>query len=120
MAGKVGAEFFPIAIQQDDLADHFADAILQSETLCFNAHGVAKYLLSRAVRDAGYKVVLTGEGSDEILGGYRTLSPRHASLQHRKARTQARLPSFLMISKGSILSLAGCFCQMEKQDRSIA
>src|SRR6185295_16715491 len=37
---------------------------------CLNAHGVAKYLLSRAVRDAGYKVVLTGEGSDEVLGGY--------------------------------------------------
>ncbi len=43
---------------------------MQSEALCLNAHGVAKYLLSRAVRDAGYKVVLTGEGSDEILGGY--------------------------------------------------
>jgi asparagine synthase (glutamine-hydrolysing) len=70
MAAKVGAEFFPIPIQQNDLADHFADAILQSETLCINAHGVAKYLLSRAVRDAGYKVVITGEGSDEILGGY--------------------------------------------------
>jgi asparagine synthase (glutamine-hydrolysing) len=70
MAAKVGAEFFPIPMRQDDLADHFADAILQSETLCVNAHGVAKYLLSRAVRDAGYKVVVTGEGSDEILGGY--------------------------------------------------
>jgi asparagine synthase (glutamine-hydrolysing) len=70
MAAKVGAEFFPIPIRQDDLADHFADAIAQSETLCVNAHGVAKYLLSRAVRDAGYKVVITGEGSDEILGGY--------------------------------------------------
>jgi asparagine synthase (glutamine-hydrolysing) len=70
MAAKSGADFFPIPIRQDDLADHFADAILQSETLCFNAHGVAKYLLSRAVRDAGYKVVITGEGSDEILGGY--------------------------------------------------
>jgi asparagine synthase (glutamine-hydrolysing) len=70
MAARVGAEFFPIPIRQDDLADHFADAILQSETLCINAHGVAKYLLSRAVRDAGYKVVITGEGSDEILGGY--------------------------------------------------
>jgi asparagine synthase (glutamine-hydrolysing) len=70
MAQKAGAEFCPIPIRQDDLADHFADAILQSETFCFNAHGVAKYLLSRAVRDAGYKVVLTGEGSDEILGGY--------------------------------------------------
>src|SRR5262245_1553468 len=70
MASKVGAEFFPIPIRQDDLADNFADAIQQSETFCFNAHGVAKYLLSRAVRDAGYKVVITGEGSDEILGGY--------------------------------------------------
>ncbi len=70
MASQVSAEFFPIPIAQDDLADHFSDAILQSETFCINAHGVAKYLLSRAVRDAGYKVVLTGEGSDEILGGY--------------------------------------------------
>ena len=70
MAAKAGAEFCPIPIRQDDLADHFGDAITQAETLCFNAHGVAKYLLSRAVRDAGYKVVLTGEGSDEILAGY--------------------------------------------------
>jgi len=70
MAAKAGADFFPIPIRQDDLADHFADAITCCENLCFNAHGIAKYLLSRAVRNAGYKVVLTGEGSDEILGGY--------------------------------------------------
>jgi len=70
MAAKAGAEFYPIPIRQDDLADNFSDAILQSEVFCINAHGVAKYLLSRAVRDAGYKVVITGEGSDEILGGY--------------------------------------------------
>lgn len=70
MAALAGAEFHPIPIRQDDLADNFADAIHQCETLCINAHGVAKFLLSRAVRDAGYKVVMTGEGSDEILGGY--------------------------------------------------
>ena len=28
------------------------------------------FLLSRLVREQGYKVVLTGEGSDEVLGGY--------------------------------------------------
>src|SRR5262252_5712139 len=70
MAELAGAEFYPTQIKQQHLADHFADAIAQSETLCVNAHGVAKYLLSRAVRDGGYKVVITGEGSDEILGGY--------------------------------------------------
>jgi asparagine synthase (glutamine-hydrolysing) len=70
MADHAGAEFVPIPITQDDLAEHFAEAAWHSETLCFNAHGVAKFILSRAVRDAGYKVVLTGEGSDEILAGY--------------------------------------------------
>ena len=70
MATLAGAEFNPIPINQQDLADSFSDAILQSETFCVNAHGVAKFLLSKAVRDAGYKVVITGEGSDEILGGY--------------------------------------------------
>ena len=70
MAARAGARYYPIPIRQDDLADHFVDATAHAETFCLNAHGVAKYLLSRAVRDAGYKVVLTGEGSDEILGGY--------------------------------------------------
>jgi asparagine synthase (glutamine-hydrolysing) len=70
MAAHAGADFRPIPIRQADLAYHFADAAWQAETLFVNAHGVAKYLLSRAVRDAGYKVVLTGEGSDEILAGY--------------------------------------------------
>ena len=70
MAKFTGAHFHPIPIRQSDIADNFADAIWHSETLCINGHGVSKYLLSRAVRDAGYKVVYTGEGSDEILGGY--------------------------------------------------
>jgi asparagine synthase (glutamine-hydrolysing) len=70
MAARAGARFYPIPIKQSDIADNFADAIWHSETLFSNGHGVSKFLLSRAVRDAGYKVVYTGEGSDEIFGGY--------------------------------------------------
>ena len=70
MAARAGANFHPIPIKQFDIAENFADAIWHSETLFSNGHGVSKYLLSRAVRDAGYKVVYTGEGSDEIFGGY--------------------------------------------------
>ena len=27
------------------------------------------FMLSKLVRDSGYKVVLSGEGSDEVMGG---------------------------------------------------
>lgn len=69
-ARHVGASYQPIPITGREIADHYADAVWHSETQMFNGHGVAKYLLSRAVRDAGIKVVFTGEGSDEMLGGY--------------------------------------------------
>ena len=55
---------------QADLATNFRAAVIQSEIPFINGHTVAKYMLSRAVRESGYKVVLTGEGSDEILAGY--------------------------------------------------
>jgi asparagine synthase (glutamine-hydrolysing) len=67
-AKHVGATYHPIPITGREIADSFADAIWHSETQMFNGHGVAKYLLSRAVRAAGIKVVFTGEGADEMLG----------------------------------------------------
>jgi len=94
MAAKAGADFFPIPIRQDDLADNFSPAILQSETFCVNAHGVAKYLLSRAVRDAGYKVVITGEGSDEILGGYAHFR-RDMLLYNREGQSAEEITALL-------------------------
>lgn len=69
-AAKAGAVHEVIPIKQAELAENFADAIWHSEMVCINAGAAAKYVLSRATQAAGYKVVLTGEGSDEIFGGY--------------------------------------------------
>ena len=69
-AKHVGATFHPIPITGREIAEAFKDAVWHAETQMFNGHGVAKYLLSRAVRAAGIKVVFTGEGADEMLGGY--------------------------------------------------
>jgi len=66
----VGASYHPVPITGRDIADNYADTLWHTETQMFNGHGVAKYLLSKAVRDAGIKVVFTGEGADEMLGGY--------------------------------------------------
>ncbi|HXI20255.1 MAG TPA: asparagine synthase (glutamine-hydrolyzing), partial [Gemmatimonadales bacterium] len=110
MAALTGAKFYPIPIRQDDLADHFMDATAQTETFCLNAHGVAKYLLSRAVRDAGYKVVLTGEGSDEILGGYAHFR-RDMLLYNTEGQDPAAIPAMLAeleaanpVSRGLLLA----------------
>src|SRR5262249_48575335 len=69
-ARHIGASYHPVPITGREIADAYADAVWHAETQMFNGHGVAKYLLSRAVREAGIKVVFTGEGADEMLGGY--------------------------------------------------
>jgi asparagine synthase (glutamine-hydrolysing) len=70
MAVKANAEYITIPISQQDLAESLPDAVWHTEQPFFNSHGVAKFRLSRAVREMGYRVVLTGEGADEILAGY--------------------------------------------------
>jgi asparagine synthase (glutamine-hydrolysing) len=86
------AEFFgtdlrPVAVSQRDQLDHLSDAIYYSEGLAINGHLPAKFLLARAIRRAGYKVVLSGEGSDEVFGGYAHL--RQDLLENSPA---ARMP----------------------------
>jgi asparagine synthase (glutamine-hydrolysing) len=72
-AAYLGAELHAVPVSQDDLVECLSDAVYFSEGLAINGHLPAKYLLARAIHDAGFKVVLSGEGSDEILGGYAHL-----------------------------------------------
>jgi asparagine synthase (glutamine-hydrolysing) len=53
-----------------DIADNFALAIRHIEAPIVRTAPVPLMLLSRKVREAGYKVVLTGEGADEVFAGY--------------------------------------------------
>jgi len=69
-AAHIGANLHILYVSQSDLVSHFADAVYYSERLSNSLTIVGKYLLSKATRDMGYKVVLTGEGSDEIFAGY--------------------------------------------------
>lgn len=52
------------------------------------------FLLSQAVRNAGMKVVLTGEGADEVFGGYnifREALVRRFWARHRESALRSRL-----------------------------
>jgi asparagine synthase (glutamine-hydrolysing) len=55
---------------KNQIAEVFPDVIWHTEKPVLRTAPAPLYLLSRLVRDSGFKVVVTGEGSDEILGGY--------------------------------------------------
>ena len=70
VANHLGVISNIVFINQKMLADNFAKTVWHCESPLFNCSSVAKYILSQTVKKYGYKVVLTGEGADEILAGY--------------------------------------------------
>ncbi|MEM9490488.1 MAG: asparagine synthase-related protein, partial [Myxococcota bacterium] len=69
-AHSVGADYYPLRVTGDLMADSFGDAVFHSEYPHHNAHGVAKFLLSRHTHRHDTKTVLAGEGADELFLGY--------------------------------------------------
>jgi len=69
-AAHIGADLRKVNATEALLVDFLEESIWHSEQPNTSFHGAGKVLLSRAVRDAGFKVVLSGEGSDEIFAGY--------------------------------------------------
>lgn len=70
MAVAAGAEQIILKLNADHLYDHLEETLWHTERTIYNTLGVAKLLMSRKVNEVGYKVVMTGEGSDELFGGY--------------------------------------------------
>ncbi|MER6609540.1 asparagine synthase (glutamine-hydrolyzing) [Streptomyces sp. NPDC000927] len=59
-----------ITVSGADIARTFPSAVYHAEVPAFRTAFVPMYLLARHVRDAGIRVVLTGEGADEAFLGY--------------------------------------------------
>ncbi|MDH5765142.1 MAG: asparagine synthase (glutamine-hydrolyzing) [Gammaproteobacteria bacterium] len=59
-----------VICQSGTIVEQFQKAIWHSESIMLRSAPVPMSVLSNLVRESGYKVVLTGEGSDEVLGGY--------------------------------------------------
>ncbi len=70
MIEKINADNSHLLCRDQDIAEHFEDSIWHSESPILRTAPVPMKLLSNLVRAKGYKVVLTGEGADEVLGGY--------------------------------------------------
>jgi asparagine synthase (glutamine-hydrolysing) len=59
-----------ICCSEDDIGRVFPQVVWHMEKPVLRTAPAPLFLLAQLVRQSGYKVVLTGEGSDEMFGGY--------------------------------------------------
>jgi asparagine synthase (glutamine-hydrolysing) len=70
MAEHLGVTHSAIRCTAGDIGNVFPDLIRHTETPVLRTAPAPLMLLARHVREHGFKVVLTGEGADEVFGGY--------------------------------------------------
>lgn len=70
VVARLSTDHQAVRCSYDDIARALPDVVRHAEAPILRTAPAPLFLLSRLVRDAGYKVVLTGEGADEFLGGY--------------------------------------------------
>jgi asparagine synthase (glutamine-hydrolysing) len=71
MAEKTGADQEEILLAADELyGENYIKTMRHAERTFYNTLGVAKWCMSKRVNECDYRVVVTGEGSDELFGGY--------------------------------------------------
>jgi asparagine synthase (glutamine-hydrolysing) len=110
MAALAGAQLHVVPVSGDDILYTLDEAVCASEGLAVNGHLSAKYLLNKAIHEAGYRVSLTGEGSDEVLAGYPHLRSdiyENSGQSHLVAHLHAenKASSGIMLAHGKALSL---------------
>lgn len=110
MAEACGADQDILRLSATHLYDYFEETIWHTERTIYNTLAVAKFLMSRHVRDTRYKVVVTGEGSDELFAGYPSF--RNDLFLHgleqmpaaERAQWQAMLHADNALFKGAMLA----------------
>lgn len=70
MVKGLGSEHHEVVVSRSDIANVFPEVIYHAERPILRTAPAPLFLLSKLVRDHGVKVVLTGEGADEMFAGY--------------------------------------------------
>lgn len=71
----LGVDMHLKKMNEAELAKHFEDCVWHSEHFISNLNYMGKFPLSELPRDLGFKVILSGEGADEMFGGYAWFLP---------------------------------------------
>jgi asparagine synthase (glutamine-hydrolysing) len=70
VAAKLGTDHHEVPVEDTDLSAHLRAMVWHAEAPVRESYNVCSLMLSGAVRADGTVAVLTGEGADELFGGY--------------------------------------------------
>ena len=70
VATQIESDHREILVRAGDIAAVFPEVVYHAERPILRTAPAPLFLLSRLVRESGVKVVLTGEGADEMFAGY--------------------------------------------------
>lgn len=87
-AAYLGLDHTEVIITQDDFDEHLDELLIHMDEPLNDPAALPLYLLMKKISSQGYKVVLSGEGSDELFLGYRQYFEyldieKAASLHHK-------------------------------------
>lgn len=70
MVKRIRSDHHEVVVSRSDIANVFPEVVYHTERPILRTAPAPLFLLSKLVREHGIKVVLTGEGADEIFAGY--------------------------------------------------
>jgi asparagine synthase (glutamine-hydrolysing) len=97
VAARLGTDHHEILVSRADIAAAFPAVVSHAERPLLRTAPAPLFLLSRLVREAGIKVVLTGEGADEVFAGYDLF--REGKVRRFWARQPASTSRPLLLSR---------------------
>ena len=94
MVKLLGSDHHEVVCKKSDIASVFPRVVFHTERPILRTAPAPMFLLSNLVRENGIKVVLTGEGADEMFAGYdlfREAKLRRFCAKHPDSKQRPRL-----------------------------
>lgn len=124
MVGTCNTRHHTLQVSENDMIDAFCDCVQHIQTPILRLGVIPMYLLSKFVHESGFRVALSGEGADELFGGYdifkeakiRAFCERESDAKERAIlykRTNSYIAGF---SEKSPAALAAFFNQIKSTE----
>jgi asparagine synthase (glutamine-hydrolysing) len=115
-----------LRVSSSDVAEAFPAALWHAEIPQFRTALVPMFLLSRRIRDAGVKVVLSGEGADEVFFGYDVFKETRLreswaqwTPEDRRERIRRLYPYLKFFSDANVRALETVFARSVEGERDL-